>query len=614
MAIRGDTRTLRLVLALLLATFLAACSGGPSDEPFISSLTIPSSTSTTTTSGTTTTDAATIATTTPPAVTTRTGPSRWSSTIVTSADGSNLYVANPDSGSVTAVALEGERVLWETVVGDDPTTLALDPPGMRLFVAVAGNDRVSVLDAETGDEIARLSTHRQPRGVLLTPDGTTLVVSARAENTIDLFDATSLVHLGSIEVEADPWGLALPADRDLLYVTHLFTGELSVVDMDSGSTTNVIPTGLENNASRHVALHPDGRRAFVPLMRSRTSNPDLDFETTIMPRVPVVDLEKEQVITRELLGLDAVDQPVNMPSAVGFFPDGSLAYVVNAGSNDLSVIDLDLGFGVGHIDVGINPRGIVVTDDGSTAYVHNALSGDLSVVDLDAQVETHRIHVTTNPLPPDVLAGKVLFNGSFRTEMARDQWITCASCHLDGDIDGRTWPFDDGPRNTPPVRGLTATFPFHWSGDRVDLFDFQKTIIDIQAGTGLSEEENEQLAAFLGFREVPPSPYPVDNSRGERVFGDVGCAACHFGSSFTDGLRHDVGTALGPDETKGPMIDTPTLLGLYDTPPYLHDGSAATLRDVFSLAVDSSPHARATDLSDSQVDDLVAYLLSLPEG
>ena len=54
---------------------------------------------------------------------------------------------------------------------------------------------------------------------------------------------------------------------------------------------------------------------------------------------------KEQVITRELLGLDAVDQPVNMPSAVGFFPDGSLAYVVNAGSNDLSVIDLDLGFG-----------------------------------------------------------------------------------------------------------------------------------------------------------------------------------------------------------------------------------------------------------------------------
>ncbi|MBS1265655.1 MAG: Hydrazine synthase subunit gamma [Acidimicrobiaceae bacterium] len=413
---------------------------------------------------------------------------------------------------------------------------------------------------------------------------------------------------------ADPWGLATPANGSVVYVTHLLTGELSVVDLATGAVEAVITTGLENNASRHVALHPDGGRAFLPLIRSRTSNPDLDFETTVMPRVPVVDLVQQRVITRELLGLDAVDQPVNMPGAVAFSPDGSVAYVVNTGSNDLSVVDLGLGFGVGHIDVGTNPRGIVVSADGSTAYVHNALSGDLSVVDLETQVETHRIHLTTNPLPPDVLAGKVLFNGSFRTEMARDQWITCASCHLDGDIDGRTWPFDDGPRNTPPVRGLTATFPFHWSGDRVDLFDFQKTIIDIQAGTGLSEEENKQLAAFLGFREVPPSPYPVDNSRGEQVFGEVGCAACHFGSSFTDGLRHDVGTALGPDETKGPMIDTPTLLGLYDTPPYLHDGSAATLRDVFSLAVDSSPHARATDLTDSQVDDLVAYLLSLPEG
>ena len=600
MAASGGRRTFVLAPALCLTALLVACSSGQSDETFVASLTVPATTATTATTA--------------PAATIQPGTARWSSTIVSSPDGSLVYVANPDSGSVTAVAADGERVLWEVAVGRDPTTLALDPPGSRLFVAVAGDNRVVVLDAGTGERLADVETNRQPRGVLVSSDGGTLVVSAKAGNTVDLFDAATLGPQGSIEVGADPWGLATPADGSVIYVTHLMTGELSVVDLATGAVEAVITTGLENNASRHVALHPDGRRAFLPLIRSRTSNPDLDFETTIMPRVPVVDLEKERVITRELLGLDAVDQPVNMPGAVAFSPNGSTAYVVNAGSNDISVIDLDLGFGVGHIDVGTNPRGMVMSADGSTAYVHNALSGDLSVVDLDAQVETHRIHVTTNPLPPDVLAGKVLFNGSFRTEMARDQWITCASCHLDGDIDGRTWPFDDGPRNTPPVRGLTATFPFHWSGDRVDLFDFQKTIIDIQAGTGLSEEENEQLAAFLGFREVPPSPYPVDNSRGERVFGDVGCAACHFGSSFTDGLRHDVGTALGPDETKGPMIDTPTLLGLYDTPPYLHDGSAATLRDVFSLAVDSSPHARATDLSDSQVDDLVAYLLSLPEG
>ncbi|HJO80671.1 MAG TPA: c-type cytochrome, partial [Acidimicrobiales bacterium] len=104
-----------------------------------------------------------------------------------------------------------------------------------------------------------------------------------------------------------------------------------------------------------------------------------------------------------------------------------------------------------------------------------------------------------------------------------------------------------------------------------------------------------------------------DNARGEQVFGEAGCAICHSGPAFTDGLRHDVGTALGSGETRGPMIDTPTLLGLYDTAPYLHDGSASTPRDVFSIASDSSPHALVDDLSGTELDDLIAYLLSLPQ-
>ncbi|MDP6482076.1 MAG: YncE family protein, partial [Acidimicrobiales bacterium] len=202
MAASGGRRTFVLAPALCLTALLVACSSGQSDETFVASLTVPATTATTATAA--------------PAATIQPGTARWSSTIVSSPDGSLVYVANPDSGSVTAVAADGERVLWEVAVGRDPTTLALDPPGDRLFVAVAGEDRLVELDAHTGEEAARLTTHRQPRGILVTPDGGMLAVSARAGNVIDLFDTTPLEPQGSVEVGADPWGLAMPAHGDTL--------------------------------------------------------------------------------------------------------------------------------------------------------------------------------------------------------------------------------------------------------------------------------------------------------------------------------------------------------------------------------------------------------------
>jgi len=540
---------------------------------------------------------------------------RWSSTIVLSPDGSLVYVANPDSASVSAVDTAAGTTRWEVTVGERPTTVAVDGDGDRLIVTVTGEDRLVVLDARTGDLRAEIMTGRRPAGVVVTPDDRMIVVAEGGVGTVALFDLEELVPITRISVGAEPRGLAVTADGSLILVTHLLTGDLTVIDLAARDIRAVIATGPENNASQHVALHPDGRRAFLPLIRSRTSNPDLMFETTIMPRVAVVDLEAGWVVPRELLGLDAVDRPVNMPAAVGFSPDGGIAYVVNSGSDDLSVIDLTKGFGIGHVEVGATPRGLVVTADGRTAYVHNALSDDLSVVDLDEMVEVRRIAITSSLLPADVRAGKVLFFGTSRPEMARDQWISCASCHLEGGHDARTWILSDGPRNTQPIRGLMLTDPFHWSGNRVDLFDFQKTIRDLQAGTGLSDDENGDLAAFLSHALVQPSPYPATErtERGREVFGASGCATCHAGPVFTDGLLHDVGTGDGAAEHQGSAFDTPTLLGLYDSAPYLHDGSARTLGDVFTSGDRLGPHFLAELLTDEELDAVLGYLRSLPQ-
>ena len=156
-------------------------------------------------------------------------------------------------------------------------------------------------------------------------------------------------------------------------------------------------------------------------------------------------------------------------------------------------------------------------------------------------------------------------------------------------IDGRTWPFEDGPRNTPPILGLVNSAPFHWSGNRVDLFDFQATIENVQSGTGLSDEDNAALAAFLGFPEFEPSPNRTGDggltaaaARGQDLFFAQGCAVCHAGSAFTD------------------------------TTPYLHDGTASTLTHLLTTSNPDDRHGLTSTLDDDEVADLVAFLTSLP--
>jgi hypothetical protein len=58
-------------------------------------------------------------------------------------------------------------------------------------------------------------------------------------------------------------------------------------------------------------------------------------------------------------------------------------------------------------------------------------------------------------------------------------------------------------------------------------------------------------------------------------------------------------------------IDTPTLLGVWETAPYLHDGSAPTLRDVLTTANPRDEHGFVSSLASEEVDQLVAYLQQL---
>jgi hypothetical protein len=264
-----------------------------------------------------------------------------------------------------------------------------------------------------------------------------------------------------------------------------------------------------------------------------------------------------------------------------------------------------------------------------------------------AQVPT----VDSEPLSPQLLLGKQVYYGSADKRMSAVGYMSCASCHFNGLSDGRVWDFTDrgeGLRNTKPLLGIgdPGQGRLHWSANFDEIQDFERDIRESLGGTGFMPDaewlarkgdtfgtpaagvspELDALSAFvLSMNATPRSPFRnADGSfseqalRGRAIFDRAGCPQCHAAPDFTNsamGQLFDVGTILptsghrlGGDLTG---IDTPTLKGLWQSAPYLHDGRAATLRDVFAITGDAM--GKTSDLSSAELDDLVRYLQELDD-
>ena len=252
------------------------------------------------------------------------------------------------------------------------------------------------------------------------------------------------------------------------------------------------------------------------------------------------------------------------------------------------------------------------------------------MVDTETLTVSNIFPLADDPRPAIIQQGERIFFASRPDEIARDNWIACASCHFDAGFDGRTWlGVDGGPRNTPVLRGIRGTEPLHWSADRPNVQSFQQTFTGLMAGTGLAASELDALAEYVNSLEPLPSPHRKANGlltdeakEGALIFQQAGCAVCHGPPPFTDRQMHDVGTgdpfrdhpvfSGKVAETLGPAFDTPSLRELWLTAPYLHDGRAATLRDVLTSFNPEDRHGRTNDLPEAKLAALEAFLLSLP--
>jgi cytochrome c peroxidase len=97
--------------------------------------------------------------------------------------------------------------------------------------------------------------------------------------------------------------------------------------------------------------------------------------------------------------------------------------------------------------------------------------------------------------------------------------------------------------------------------------------------------------------------------RGKRLFEQAGCAECHSGPYHTDMKKYDLGH--GKDLDKDLAFDTPALVEVWRTAPYLYDGRAATIRELLTTHNRMDRHGKTSTLTPEEIDALAAFVLSL---
>jgi DNA-binding beta-propeller fold protein YncE len=541
-----------------------------------------------------------------------------------------IAIVNPDTLQIE----RGFRLPYAS----QPIGLVMSPTGDAAYVTLMALGKLLKLSPETGEVLSEVSVGPSPRGVSVSADGSRIFVTR----------FISPVTGGEV-VE-----LAAPA----LTVTNRFVLTPDTTTTDTDQKGRGLPNYLFS-----VGLSPDGREAWVTgkkdnLVRGLVRDGlALTQDNTVRPMVSILDLSQTTEVQANRIDLD--DR--NLPTYTEFSPLGDYAFVTVTASNLIHVRDAySKEFVTNLTGAGLAPRGTVLGPM-QRLFVQGSMERTVVVYDVSTVLDStdrRSVKITSIPvvatekLSPEVLLGKQIFSNSSDVRMTKEGYLTCTTCHFDGVDDGQVWDFTsrgEGLRNTIALRGRRGAGQgkMLWSGAFDEVQDIEAEIRGLFGGLGfISDEalaegtraqalgdakkglskELDAVAAYLATLDRPnPSPFrnsdgtlTADAVAGQELFSKLGCDFCHSGADYTDsasGRLHDVGTVKPSSGTRNGMplsaLDTPSLLGVWETPPYLHDGSAATLRDVLTTANPTDQHGFVGSLSEQQLNQLVSFLQQL---
>jgi len=519
--------------------------------------------------------------------------------VACSRDGRRAAVAASWSGIVRLfeVGDDALKPAGEAAVGGYPQALAFAADGDRVYVAVGASDEIAEIDWKTAKVMRRWPAPHDPRCLALSPDGALLAAAGGCSGRVALWDAATGKPL---------WERAIDDAFNLRGLTFTPDGQAVVFD---AAVRRDFPVSRTNIAEGWVI---DNR-----LMR--------------------MEVKTDPMLPMRQISLDEHVKAAGDPYGVAFDPKSGLLAVAGSGTGELLLLDaasvpwtggdvgdvLDPRLAKGdkllRISLGGRPTAVAFTADGKRAVVANTLLDSVQIVDV---AEGKLVNAASLGGPTKLTParrGEALFYDAKRSQ---DQWFSCATCHVDGHTCGQNFDTlnDDtygNPKLTPSLRGVARTGPWTWHGWQTDLgAAVVKSYTTTMFGPKPTDEEVQAVVAYLETLDHPPNPRRGPDGklseaaeRGRKVFENKAkCTRCHDGPDYTSERNYDV--KLEPDGSPYKEWNPPTLRGVADRGPYLHDGRCRTLEDVLQ-----GPHAPeklgAPTLTPAERQDLIQFLKSL---
>ena len=499
-----------------------------------------------------------------------------------------------------------------------------------------------------------------------------LYVGRRFHNDVLIIDLNSgNVEEKTIPVVREPTTMVLSPDEKTLYVGNALTAgpansvnvatSISQISLEDKSVKE-IPLVDGSNVIRGMAISQDGQwlLAVHNLSSHRTITTQLAGGWTSQNGLTIYNTTTGGAAATYLIDDSYLGAP--NPWSVQFSPDGKLLAITVAGGREIQLFSVEALFKQVnrdtrnmsllqpiYYDVGsffnsakriripelIGPRALAMNDKYAVAAGY--FSDNLAVFDrvsnpVDANDYKFPAKQFTSfqprivPLGPvpvlnAVRRGEILFHDG---EASSESWHSCATCHPDARVDGMNWDLlNDGTGNhkstksmvlahkTPPCMalGVRANAEAAVAAGFVHIHFMPRQ----QSDYNDVDEYLKALVPVPGPAIQPDGTLSESAKRGKRLFHSpkTGCASCHSGPYLTDLKMHDVGTET-PSDFGETEFDTPSLIEIHRTGPYLHDGRYTTLEDLLFKGFHGDLKGeRLNQLTDQEKADLINYLLSL---